>query len=195
MISGDNFVQEKTLVKINPNKDEYYFVRPIYIWGWATWRRAWSKYDIEMKSWPNFKKQHRLQKIFSSKNVSSFYNDSFEFGYSKRINTWDVQWFFSCLANNMLCIIPPRNLVSNIGISGTHSISASPFNNMHTEFISVENLKHPREMTPNIEIEYALLKDTFVDNFNYRILLIQILDMLKLRKFTRLIYRKLKLKI
>ena len=25
------------------------------MWGWATWRRAWAHYDIEMGSWPAFR--------------------------------------------------------------------------------------------------------------------------------------------
>jgi hypothetical protein len=32
-----------------------------------------------------------------------------------------VQWFFACLFNNALSITPRRNLVSNIGLVGTHT--------------------------------------------------------------------------
>lgn len=31
----------------------YYFSAVHHIWGWATWRRAWRHYDVEMKQWPN----------------------------------------------------------------------------------------------------------------------------------------------
>ncbi|MGC1799486.1 MAG: hypothetical protein WA701_03795, partial [Solirubrobacterales bacterium] len=29
----------------------YYFSRYAHVWGWASWRRAWSDYDFEMTAW------------------------------------------------------------------------------------------------------------------------------------------------
>jgi len=194
IISGDNFIQEKILENINPNKDEYYFIRPVYIWGWATWKRAWNKYDIEMKSWPEVREQKKINKIFENKNVADFYNHLFQYAYIGGAKTWDIQWLFSCLMNNLLCIVPPRNLVSNIGIAGVHSKTESPFNNMPTESFSVENLKHPEYISPNIEIENIILNSTLADKFSYRILLVKILELLNLDDTMRTLYRKLKLK-
>lgn len=47
MIGGSNF-------QFNKNKFEYsyYFSRYFHIWGWASWKRAWQFYDVEMKAWP-----------------------------------------------------------------------------------------------------------------------------------------------
>lgn len=197
MISGDNFVQEATLKTINPNRDKYYFVRPTYIWGWATWRRAWDKYDIEMKSWPEIKKSGYLNDVFKNKNVSIFFEHILQYVYRGGATTWDTQWFFSCLVSNMLCIIPPRNLISNIGTSGTHSNSSkeSPLMNMKTEFVSIENLKHPEDTTRNIDVENIILSSTLADRFSYRIILVEILEFLWLDDLTRMLYRKLKLKL
>ena len=36
-------------------------------------------------------------------------------------DTWDIQWYFNCIYNKGLSIIPEANLVSNIGVQGTHS--------------------------------------------------------------------------
>ncbi len=33
----------------------YYFSRYGHLWGWASWRRAWSFYDEKMKQWPTAK--------------------------------------------------------------------------------------------------------------------------------------------
>ncbi len=194
IISGDNFIQEDILEEINPNKDEYYFIRPLYLWGWATWRRAWDKHDLEMRNWPAFQRDHYLERAFKSRNVSRLYNDLFEFLYSKGTRVWDIPWFFSCLTNNMLCLVPPRNLVSNIGIIGTHSTEESTLNNIKIVPISIETLQHPEEVAVNIEVEDLFLKYTFVDRFSYRILLIKILKVLKIRDLARSIYRKFNLK-
>ena len=31
------------------------------IWGWATWRRAWEKYDFHMRTWPQFRESGMLR--------------------------------------------------------------------------------------------------------------------------------------
>ena len=42
IISGNNFVYPKIKTDYS-----YYFSRYPHIWGWATWRRSWEKYDFE----------------------------------------------------------------------------------------------------------------------------------------------------
>ncbi len=48
-ISGDNFQVDKTR---NGNGYSYYFSRYNHVWGWASWRRAWSHYDRDLSLWP-----------------------------------------------------------------------------------------------------------------------------------------------
>lgn len=197
VISGSNFVQEETLREINPEKNEYYFIRPIYIWGWATWRRSWDKYDIKMRSWPNAKKQGYIDKVFKNKNVANFYNHLFQYAYVGGAKTWDIQWLFSCLRNNMLCIVPPRNIISNIGVNGTHSNEQgqSYLMNMYTESFSVNKLRHPENISVDYNIEKIILNSTLADRFSYRIFLIKILELLNLDNVVRIIYRRFKLKL
>lgn len=47
LISGNNF-----LFGDYDNFDSYYFSRYPHIWGWASWRRAWKKYDSQICQWP-----------------------------------------------------------------------------------------------------------------------------------------------
>jgi hypothetical protein len=51
MISGDNFQDG-----IQRGDASYYFSSVPWIWGWATWRRAWRLYDREMQTFPSFVK-------------------------------------------------------------------------------------------------------------------------------------------
>ena len=55
VISGDNFQ-----FGWRNTSDSYYFSKNCHIWGWATWRRAWERYDVEMKTYPNFKKKEKI---------------------------------------------------------------------------------------------------------------------------------------
>ena len=47
MISGNNFQMGRKWTPCS-----YYFSRFFHCWGWATWRRAWKHYDIDMGLWP-----------------------------------------------------------------------------------------------------------------------------------------------
>jgi hypothetical protein len=93
-------------------------------WGWATWRRAWKQYDVEMKDW----KQNRFG-IFKHLKKYSLFNKIktfrlYELTYQNKINTWDYQWIYKCINKDGLCVIPQKNLILNIGFKGgTHTIN------------------------------------------------------------------------
>ena len=104
-ISGNNF-------QLGNDKNEqssYYFSRYPHIWGWATWKRAWIKYDIEMKNYPKLLSNQEFVK----------YADNFilKLVYEKKLSTWDSQWLYSVNFENGLSILPRYNLVKNIGFS------------------------------------------------------------------------------
>ena len=52
-ISGNNFQQGR-----GDDEESYYFSRYPHCWGWATWRRAWNKYDHDMSRWKEFREDH-----------------------------------------------------------------------------------------------------------------------------------------
>ncbi len=58
MISGNNFQPQ---VRTNHS---YYFSRYTHIWGWASWRRAWNSYDLDMKTWPHDRSSRSLAEAF-----------------------------------------------------------------------------------------------------------------------------------
>lgn len=113
-IGGTN-VEVKTKIP-----ESYFFTSGFNAWGWATWKRAWKHYDVEMKKWAKF----RIWKMF-------FLMDShpliiklkswrlFNLTYKNKIDTWDYQWIFCCMINKALCIIPKANLITNLGFKET----------------------------------------------------------------------------
>ena len=109
VISGNNF----NLKKIG--EGDYYFSRIPHIWGWATWRRSWKNYDINMHNYPSFRKEKNINKIWSNKRIQKYWTYIFDEVYKNNISTWDYQLSFSVFLNNKLCICPNTNLVSNIG--------------------------------------------------------------------------------
>lgn len=115
-INGTNFLSEKL-----PN--DYYFSRYPIIWGWATWKRAWQSYDLNMKDFPIVKKLKSLNSILSTKDEQKHFYHSYQKMYINKFNTWDTQWMFTVMKNNGIAISPNTNLICNIGMdndSTTH---------------------------------------------------------------------------
>ncbi len=121
MISGDNFQFGKNKI----HYDYYFSQKYFHIWGWATWRRAWNKYDVKMSDWEENKKSNIFKKLFTNKVEREKILTPLENTYQGLINTWDYQWLYTCLKNKGLSIIPNENLMSNIGFDkrGTHTRS------------------------------------------------------------------------
>jgi hypothetical protein len=128
-ISG-NFFQSKQI-----GLDDYYFSHIPHIWGWATWRRAWDKYDLEMKSYPNFIKDKKLKVIFKNKKQCVLWKHLFDQVFYDKSDTWDFQWTYTLFSSNGLSITPNKNLVTNIG-----------FGNL------AENCKNSEDKFSNLEL-------------------------------------------
>lgn len=139
VISGDNFQFGRKRTDYS-----YYFSRYYHCWGWATWRRAWLHYDVDMKLWPEIRNGGWLKDIFGRSALVKYRSDILQRVYEGKIDTWDYQWAFSCWIQNGLGIIPNVNLVSNIGFGSeaTHSPNISRVANMDVEAMDFP-LKHP----------------------------------------------------
>lgn len=114
-ISGNNFQFDN-----QKYKDSYYFSRYPHVWGWATWKRAWEKYDKDISDWPTHRPTSWLRDVTNGFIISKFWKYIFDRLYEDKINTWDYQLTFASFKNHGLNIIPNVNLVTNVGY-GTDS--------------------------------------------------------------------------
>jgi hypothetical protein len=112
MISGNNFQFGR-----ERGEGSYYFSKYAHIWGWATWKRAWKCYDVDIKSFDEFKRENQINNVFKIKQQQKYWMKIFQLVYNGKIDTWDYQWAYTCFINNGLCIMPNINLVSNIGFN------------------------------------------------------------------------------
>lgn len=146
MISGNNFVAQYV-----EDDASYYFSRMAHIWGWATWRSAWQRYDRHLEHWPEIKKANLLREIFDSPRIVSHWIDIFDRMYSGTgPNTWDYQWAYTLLVNNALSVTPRNNLVENIGFGAdaTHTTAIDPAVSISARSLEFP-LKHPVAMVPS----------------------------------------------
>ncbi len=127
--------------------DSYYFSRFPHCWGWATWRRAWQYFDLEMKLWATVRDGNWLQDILNNDAEIKFWQKNFQGIYDRSIDTvWDYQWAFACWIQNGLTILPNVNLTSNIGfgVDATHTTTVcSDLANMPVEAMTMP-LQHPQ---------------------------------------------------
>jgi hypothetical protein len=118
MISGDNYTSN-----CNSTDTSYFFSYYGHIWGWATWKRAWKKFDLNMIDWNLFRDSNQILNIFPNKKEQIYflkwYNDFLI--NKKHTTTWDYQWFYCRFKEAGLSIIPRNNLVTNIGVKGAHT--------------------------------------------------------------------------
>lgn len=124
MISGCNLI-----AKHFQPRESYFFTRYGQIWGWATWRRAWKDYDVEMKQWPSWRDAGGLRRLsLSDRPFEAYFLDLFDRMYSGQIDTWDYQWLFAYWRASRLAVQPANNLTQNIGFrpDATHTTSDEP---------------------------------------------------------------------
>ncbi|GAK50574.1 hypothetical protein U14_01806 [Candidatus Moduliflexus flocculans] len=137
-ITGNNFQNGHSRTEYG-----YYFSKYNHGWGWASWRRVWQFYDVEMKAWPNYKAANLLPLMFDDSYEYRYWVPIFEDTFRGKIDTWDYQTRFLCWSQNGLTIIPNANLVSNIGFGkdATHTTTASHLAEMPTH--DMWEITHP----------------------------------------------------
>jgi hypothetical protein len=147
-ISGDNFQFGRQW-----GSDSYYFSRYCHVWGWASWRRAWKHYDVQIRSWPKVRGSDALTRWFGGDNqTAQYWSEILDRTYRGEIDTWDYQWVLTCWERDTLTILPSVNLISNIGFGpeATHTVSkVSQLANMPIEGIDFP-LRHPASVVRNV---------------------------------------------
>jgi hypothetical protein len=138
------------------NKYSYYFSKMCHVWGWATWKRAWSKYDVTIQDFPEFVHEERIKAIYSNSKIQKYFLRQFEKVFKNQLDTWDYQWVYTVWKHNGLSIIPNNNMVKNIGFhtEATHT------KNMNSKLFlprieySNEMITHPKFFLPDLEADY-----------------------------------------
>jgi len=142
-IAGMTYVEHPS----DMNNYSYHFVRVGGIWGWASWKRAWDLYELEMESYPQAKEENIFDDLFVGESaIKKTYINWFDQAYGNT-HTWDFQWTYTKIINNSINIMPAVNLVKNIGhgtLDATHTLSDDGvYSKMALKNLDFP-LKHPR---------------------------------------------------
>lgn len=100
------------------------------IWGWATWRRTWVHYDVDLKTWSDVGEPlASLEKHpVASRLFVKMWSHIFSATQKGAIDTWDYQLNHLLFKAGQKCVLPPYNLVSNLGYGrdATHTRESPP---------------------------------------------------------------------
>ena len=89
-IGGANFQDG-----ITRGDGSYYFSNINHVWGWATWKRAWNLYDVDMKSYPECLQQALLYQLFPDPVIRNYWKKNFDLVFENKKDTWDFQWQYA----------------------------------------------------------------------------------------------------
>ena len=103
--------------------ESHWFTRHVWIWGWASWRRAWALDDHHMTTWEQ--RLPTVRRTFASAWERQYWLSTWEAARRDLVttNAWDFPWMYSVRSLNGLAILPADNLVENLGfgIDSTHT--------------------------------------------------------------------------
>jgi len=157
MISGNNFGFD-----LYDEGLSYSFSNHGYIWGWATWKRCWDDFDVDL----NFlnKKNIKIIKsnISNNKEFVKKWWEGVDHVLLKNLSSWASPWGVFRYANNFLIIRPKVNLVANIGfVSAATHTTGKPDPAVMKKDNLVFPLVHPNIVLPDI-IADRMLEEFFL---------------------------------
>ena len=119
----------------------YYYSQYPNNWGWATWKRAWQHYDLELENTGAYLKL--IDEKFNYLSEQIFWRSRIMLIKENLIDAWDYQWMFSIWRQGGLCLNSNYNLVTNIGfdLNATHTTGKSLY--LTPKTTEVTEIIHP----------------------------------------------------
>ncbi|HEX8507347.1 MAG TPA: nucleotide-diphospho-sugar transferase [Hymenobacter sp.] len=123
-VGGNNYGSEAQK-PVAPGEPSYHFSTQRNSWGWATWRRAWQRYDYRLTGFREAAAAGALDHAFSGP-----LEKRYRLGKMAAVlalppppDVWDYQWEYAIARHRGLCVVPAVNLVGNIGFGheATHT--------------------------------------------------------------------------
>ncbi len=126
----------------------YFFSQFSFVWGWASWRRAWVKMSLDLDGFETFQAQNRIQSLSKNRMAQAYMLDKFRATKARENNSWAYAWAYSVLKNKGLSIVPSLNLVQNTGIGeagATHTKESNPLAKLQASKMAFP-LRHPDQI-------------------------------------------------
>lgn len=99
-------------------------------WGWATWARAWEKFDLDNRPASKELNARSFKSAFDMNGLYPF-TAQLKNSIAGRVNSWFIHWYYTVFQHGGVSIFPPRRVVDNYGFSdGSHGGSLNPYDRL-----------------------------------------------------------------
>jgi hypothetical protein len=140
----------------------YFFSKYPHVWGWATWRRAWQRYDSKLSSFPSFKANHLIDSAVSTDAEKKYWMKFFESLYGGSREASDVTWAYTIWSHESFCITPNVNMITNIGYGPSAGHTIIKDRTMDQAAHDIGKIQHPDPL--------SIATDREADRFTFKIL-------------------------
>lgn len=107
-----------------PIPESYAFSNYFACWGWATWQRAWSKFDPDLTGWRDRAQWREIcLRVLPSWRARLYWRWMFGQVATGKRDSWAYRYLLTIWQNKGVSTIPRTNLVENAGLTseGTHT--------------------------------------------------------------------------
>ncbi|GAA4848532.1 glycosyltransferase family A protein [Algivirga pacifica] len=110
--------------------EETFLIQFMTCWGWATWKDAWSKLNLDTAYLlEEIKKENRFKRFNLDGSIT--FHKQLEWNLEGKMKTWAIKWFTTIFLEDGLCLQPSRSIVRNIGFDGTGENSGELYDNVY----------------------------------------------------------------
>lgn len=141
----------------------YYFSSYPGIWGWATWKNRWELFDINFEKLEENIENNFLSYLDSSEEEQIFHINNMKNAKLDLIDSWGFAWHYAYYRYRGLCIIPNKNLITNIGFDkrATHTKHSKSWKaNISSKEIEFP-LVHPSKIERNFQADRIVARRNF----------------------------------
>jgi hypothetical protein len=98
-----------------------FFLKGADCWGWATWKRAWERFNPDGSFLLESIKKDELDYEFNRKGTHNFLG-MLKDQIAGKNDSWAIRWHASLFIDNLFCLHPVKPIIRNIGLdnSGVH---------------------------------------------------------------------------
>jgi hypothetical protein len=141
-----------------------FFLPMVSCWGWATWSRAWTRFNPSMSTLSRLDKDRVLRHRFNVDGAYDYYGMACQ-QRNGQIDSWGIRWQLTLFANDGLVLYPKETLVSNIGVddSGTHGGEPAFQANLSKVRPAISDLSWPANVAVD-DLAFGQVKRLLLDN-------------------------------
>ena len=129
-------------------------------WGWASWRRAWKKFNLSFKDYEKNIRNKKILNYYNDKKIFNWIKKYFDASISGKDNIWSIYWTYQIFYNDGLIIAPTKNYIDNLGFDGSGTSGEyKKFKNLITSHKSKKiKIVHPKKIVHNLDLDLSQFK-------------------------------------